>query len=226
MELNLVEALLLIALDDEKGKFIGDSTKLAYSLGGAILLDLSQNGQIRFDGELVKYIKSGGSSDQLALEFLEKIKKSSKERKINYWIEKFGNQVSRIKKHVLQKMVERGVLEKREEKVLWVFSRNKYPAQNSTLENEVRTKLYQVVMEGNEPTEQDVLLLSLLKTGNLLKEIFGENVMKDEKIMQKIDLIVTSSSVSGAIQDVIKSVEAALTAVMIITTMNTTTTIT
>lgn len=40
MELNLIEDFLLLSLDDEKGRFISDTTYLNNGLAGAIMLEL------------------------------------------------------------------------------------------------------------------------------------------------------------------------------------------
>lgn len=51
MKLNLLEEYLLLALDDDKGKFVIDSTRLHYGFAGAVLLELALRGKIQVEGE-------------------------------------------------------------------------------------------------------------------------------------------------------------------------------
>uniref|UniRef100_UPI00405658B0 GOLPH3/VPS74 family protein n=1 Tax=Roseivirga sp. TaxID=1964215 RepID=UPI00405658B0 len=51
MKLNLIEEFLLIALDDEKGQFVIDSTHLHFGLAGAILLEMALREKVDISGE-------------------------------------------------------------------------------------------------------------------------------------------------------------------------------
>ena len=41
MGLNLIDQLTLLALDDEKGTLVADSTAFSYALGGAVIMELA-----------------------------------------------------------------------------------------------------------------------------------------------------------------------------------------
>lgn len=221
MELNLVEALILIALDDEKGRFIADPMYLSYGIGGAVILELSLQGRIEFVNDRVKVINASPLKDLLLDTCLNEIKNTTKDKRISHWISKFGHKSGKIKKEIIQHMVERGVLEVKEQTILWVFTKNNYPAQNSNAENAVREQLKAVVLQHHEPDERDVLLLSLIDASKLTKEVFGV-AAKERQTKNRIKQLVEGEKVSKSIKKAIAATLMAINAAIMASTVSTT----
>ncbi|MGB0522063.1 MAG: GOLPH3/VPS74 family protein [Flammeovirgaceae bacterium] len=210
MKLNLPEALLLIALDDHSGKFITENIRLSYSLGGAILLELSKNNRIEIADDRVKLVNSTPMRNELLNQALESIKAVNQAKKVDHWIMRFGNKAAKIRKTIIQDLVERGVLEKREEKFLWVFTNHKYPTQNPDAENAVRKRLKAVVLQQQPAEEIDILLLSLLKVCKLTKEVFGE-AAKDSHVQERIIQLIEKEEIGKGIRQAVQNIETAIT---------------
>ena len=61
-----------------------------------------------------------------------------------------------------ERLVERGILERREGKMLGLFPRKRWPAADATREQEVRRNLTAVLVQGVEPDERTAALVALL----------------------------------------------------------------
>ena len=130
MELNLIDQLTLLALDDKKGTFVTDSTAYSYALAGALIMELALEQRIDLIDEKVIIKDSTKIDDHIIDNYFKTIKESSKERTVKSWVERLGNDANKIKKETLHKLISKRILERKEDKILWIFSYNKYPMQN------------------------------------------------------------------------------------------------
>lgn len=144
-DLNLIDKFLLLALDDEKGKFNSGPFTLTYGLSGAIFLELSLKECISIVDKKVVVNNFKRIDDTFLNKYLDLIKNSNRERSLKYWIQKLGNKERDIKKEILNKLISKGILAKREQKFLWVFNNDKFPTVNSKPENTLRKRLYEIV---------------------------------------------------------------------------------
>ncbi len=143
MNLNLVDQLTLLALDDEKGSFVADSFE--YGIAGAILLELSLKEKIEIREKIeVRSHKTCG--DILLDHFMDEIRNSKKKRDLQSWVQIIGGNVSYIIEETVKKLIHDGILTKKEEKILWVFSNDKYPTLNAKPENELRKRLNDILL--------------------------------------------------------------------------------
>jgi golgi phosphoprotein 3 len=98
MTLTLIDQLTLLALDDNKGVFIPDSTTFSYAIAGAIILELVLEEQIDITDDLVTVKRGAGTDNPVLNQFLEMIRASKKERKIKSWLEKSVRRRMKLKK--------------------------------------------------------------------------------------------------------------------------------
>ena len=222
IELNLLEKYLLIALDDEKGKFINDSIHLHYGFAGAILLEMAMRDKIEVQGEIIK-LKEKSTEKEVALNkaielFRQEGKMSSKD-----CIAKLAKKAAELKNDTLQRLINKGVLEKKEDKILWIFPNDKYPTQNNLPENKLRHRLNELVLNGKKPEAEDIMLLSLINTSGLTKEAFRDASENRKVIKNKIEHMTSDMKLSQVINTSIREIQAAImiaitTAVVITTT--------
>ncbi|MDW7690403.1 GPP34 family phosphoprotein [Flammeovirgaceae bacterium SG7u.111] len=214
MELNLIDKLTLLALDDEKGTLVADSTTFPYALASTIILELALRNRIEINGKKVKVLNSSPTGDVDIDFYFEKISSSRKERSIKHWVQEFGNKATKIKKASIEKMVKERILFEEEGKILWVFKYNKYPTQDPAPEVDLRNKLSQIIVGKAEPNLEEVMLLSLVATCELVKEVFGKDNAK--AIKEKIIDLAQNSPSAKSMHKAIKAIHEELMAVMMI----------
>ncbi|MGW8123975.1 GOLPH3/VPS74 family protein [Roseivirga echinicomitans] len=224
MQLNLIEEFLLIALDDEKGQFVIDSTHLYYGFAGAILLEMALREKIDVSGEKVKLTNDGYEVEMVINKVIDQIK-NSEPRKLKYWIEILSKQAKELKVDTLFGLEHKGILRKEEHKILWIIPNNKYPTTNITPENKVRQRLSDVMLRGAKSEARDVMLLSLIDVSDLTKEAFRDKeeykVVK-KKIKEVTQEIKISQSVNKSIREIQAAIMVAMmSAIIVTTTINT-----
>ncbi len=221
IELNLLEKYLLIALDDEKGKFVNDSVHLHYGFAGAILLELAIRDKIEVNGEVIK-LKESTTEKEVALNKAIELLDNEGGMSSKECIKKLAKKASEFKNDTLQKLINKGVLEKKEDKIFWIFPNDKYPTQNNLPENKLRNRLNDVVLHGKNPEAEDIMLLSLINVAGLTKEAFRD--AEDRKaIKKKIELMTSDMKLSQVINSSIREIQAAImiaiTAAVVVTTV-------
>lgn len=172
MELNLIEDFLLISLDDEKGRFILDTTYVDNGLAGAVMLELALNGKIELRDNRIHLINSDPLGNLILDQAMQAINNEKKDRKVSFWIGALNANASNIKHVTLKNLTEKGIISKQEGKTLWVFSYNKYPTKDALPENEVRSRLNNIVLDKMEPTPKCLMLLNLIDVCELSDEVF------------------------------------------------------
>ena len=219
MKLNLIDKLTLLALDDDKGTFITAPLYFTYGIAGAIILELTLKNKIEIVDKKV-IVKSRRAVGEPLLDlFLNKIIQSKKQRSLSHWIQSFGNKERDIKKETLKKLMTHGILTKREDKILWVIPNTKYPTKNVIPENELKRRLSAIVDGQIKPELEDIMLLSLVDTCNLIRGVFGKENTKLYK--KNIKTLVESTLDSKSISATVKEVHE-LVVTMIVVLMSTT----
>jgi len=223
MNLNLVDQLTLLALDDEKGSIVADTFSFGYGLAGAVILELSLHERIVIKEKKIEVKSSATSGDILLDYFLDMIRNSKKKRTIQSWVEIMGGKADHIKDETVKKLIEDGILTKKEEKILWVFSNDKYPTQNAKPENELKKRLNDILLNNREISSKEVMLYSLIDMCDLNREVFGKERAKEYK--KKIKAIIENAHLSSEVGKAVKEIHDALMVVviMLITTSTTTT---
>lgn len=172
MELNLIEDFLLISLDDEKGRFILDTTYVDNGVAGAVMLELALNGKIELRDNRIHLINGDPLGNLILDQAMQAINNEKKDRKVSFWIGALNANASDIKHVTLKNLTEKGIISKQEGKTLWVFSYNKYPTKDALPENEVRSRLNNIVLDKMEPTPKCLMLLNLIDVCELSDEVF------------------------------------------------------
>lgn len=201
--LSFAEELLLLALDDEKGVIV-DKTPIKYGLIGAMLMDLALMNKIDTDLENLMIVDSSPTGDDILDEALRQIAQSKTTRTMAYWIISLSQDSNAIKERLLNRLIEKNILKREQQKILWVFARRRYPVRDDKEEKEVKTRIREVILSDTIPDPHDVVLISLVKACYLDDEIFSDEEINavQGRIEQiaKMDLIgQTVSRIIGSI---------------------------
>ena len=225
MELNLIEEFLLIALDDNKGQFVTDSTHLHYGFAGAVMLELAIREKIQITNDKLELIQSNYEKEIAINKVIDLIHHSKKTRKIDYWVGKLANMARELKDDTLDGLIRKGILRKEDSKILWIIPNTKYPTQDLTPEKKIRQRLHDVMINGAASSPKDVMLLSLIDVSELTKEAFRtkeEYKIVKKKIKEVTQDIKISQVVNRTIRDIQAAIMIAVMASVIVTTTSST----
>lgn len=215
--LTLSEKLLLLALHDEKGSVVfSASMALPYGLAGALLLELYLANKITFVDKKVQVIDATTTNNELLNEALALIDNSSKLRGAEYWLSSISSKVKGIQQRLANQLVDKGILAEQEQTFLWVIKSTRYPTQDAKPEHDIRQQLKDIVLDGQNATEEDIALLSLVQVCELIAEVFNKD---DRKFAQKrIKELSKDEKVSKAISQTVEQITAALLIIIVTTT--------
>jgi hypothetical protein len=211
--LTFVEEIVLLALDDKKGKFV-DLPPLALdqALAGAALLESAFQNRIDTDLTHLTLVSDKATGDRMLDPILKEIVAAKDKKDAKYWVGVISADGEKIRDAALAKLVEKGVLKKEEKKFLWVIPGRRYPMIQEQEEQEVRARIRQVVVDGTVPSPRDVVIISLASACQLLRTVFSDaDLLKySPRIAEvaKMDLIgrAVSKSVAEVQEAVMRAV--------------------
>lgn len=208
--LTFPEEILLLLLDDEDGAFVpvGESV-IGCALAGAVLMDLAFANRIDTDPERLVVLDraptDNATLDRVLARIAEDPRTEAGTGDTKGWIETLTAEESpAIRQEALDRLVARGILERQEEKFLWVFRSRRYPTVDGRAEREVKLRLMEVLLSDEIPAPRDVALICLVDACGILRYILAdrevESVGPRVEQLRKMDLI--GREVAGAITDI------------------------
>ncbi|MGY6647466.1 GOLPH3/VPS74 family protein [Wenyingzhuangia sp. IMCC45574] len=215
LDLNLLDKLVLLAIDDEKGNFVSNSIVFGYCIAGAIIFELSIRERIQIIEDKIKITNSEKLNDVVLDYCLDIISESKKDKKVNHWIKTIGNKEAILRNKVLKKLISLEILEEKENKILWIFKNKKYPTKNELPENAIRQRLNDVVINESKAEIDEIMIISLVDSCGLNKEVFGKEIAK--KKATKIKSIIKDYEFADATGKMIKELHDTIIALLVIT---------
>jgi len=169
-----VEEVALLALDDKTGKpLILPLNALGYGLAGAIILDLSLAGRIDTDLRQLTVINPAPTGDNLLDLWLGQFQAEREPKSVMFWLRKLALRQEEIHQAAVDRLIQRGILRREEQRLFWVFSVRRYPTIDGMQRIEVRTRLSQLILGNDLPTPRDAILLSLVHGCRLSEHLFA-----------------------------------------------------
>lgn len=204
--LNFAEEIVLLGLDDETGEFRNlPPLALEHAMAGAILMDLAVHNRIDTDLRDLTVISSEPTGDPVLDGALRQLADVGVPRPTREWLEAFGMMGPEIKKQVLARLVEKGVLRCEERRYLWVFPSRRYPSRDQSERKEIRSRLRDLLFSQDIPDQRDVVLISLLNGCRLIGEIFTD--AEQEKIKSRLATIAKMDLIGQAMTRIIRDIE-------------------
>lgn len=207
--MKLYEGLMLLALNEEKGTMSG--AYIEYSVAAAVLAELLLLQRIRVvrdDKDKVELIDDSPTGDRVMDEALAKIGAAKRRRKLKDWVSSIGH-ISKLKHKVAAQLVEDGIVELEEKKVLWLFTQKVYPEVNAKPEQELRYEMRRLVLD--KPLDIDprvALMVSLAQSARLLNQVFSKQELKANK--ERIENISKGEELGAIAKEVVAAVEVAV----------------
>lgn len=212
--LNLHESTLLLGLDDENGKFTAESTYHSYGLAAAVITDLILAERIAIEDDRIVIRTNALTDDKLLNDVLRRLQEQKKPPKVTNWIHHLVMRMGKLRPLAIEQLIRRGILERKEEKILWVFNVDRYPSRDVTPENRLRTRLHRILFEAAEPDTRERLLLGIILASHLLPELAPTKAMRKEA-KARIEALTADEEMNRLLG---RSIQEMQTAVMVSTT--------
>lgn len=203
--LSIAEEMLLLLLHDDDGTFIRlPDWSIRYALSGSVLMELAELGRIDTDLERLFVVSEEPVENELINSLLHEIIREENDQNIRFWVERTAVHAEAIREHALNSLIEKGILEKREQKLLWVFRSRKYPIIDGRAEKEVKLRLFEVLLSDALPSPRDVVILCLSHSCGILNEILPRHELDRalDRIEQVRRLDLIGQTVAKAIWDI------------------------
>jgi len=188
-DLYLYEDLLLLALHDEKGTVrLGVSD--GHAMAGAMLAELVMMGRLRAVGEDMEVEVQDGApiGDVLLDEVLDFVRDSKKPKPLKHWISKVSYWKN-LRVRVADQLCERGLIERKDETVFFVFSKTTFPEVDGAHEQTIVEHLRRVIFEDVQGVDaRTVVMLSLAFHTEILEVVFDRKDLKARK--ERIESVI------------------------------------
>ncbi len=210
--LRFAEEIILLLLNDDNGSFAHvPYWSLNYALAGGVLMDLALENRIDTDLEKLVLIDGTPTGDNLLDPTLAEIAADGG-RDARFWVERTANRAEEIREGSLERLVGHGILERRDDRFLWVFKSRRYPAVQGEAEREVKLRIMGVLFSDEIPYPRDVVIICLADACGIFERLLSKQELDSaaERIEQvrKLDLI--GQAMSQAILDIELSVAASV----------------
>ena len=208
--LRFPEELMLLILDDEDGKFARvPDRQLRYALAGGVLMDLALENRIDTDLKQLMLVDSSPLGDSLLDPTLADVAEATETHDARFWVERTAlRSADEIRQGALDRLVERGILQRQEDRFLWVFRSRRYPIIDDTVEREVKLRIMEILFSDEIPTPRDVVIIGLAHACNLFEQILSAREV--EHIAPRIDQVRRLDLISQAMAQAIADIEVSL----------------
>ena len=211
--LTIAEEVLLLFLDDEKGTLIrGPDIHVELALGGAVLMDLALANRIDTDPERLFVVDRTPVGDDVLDEVLARIVACEPERSTEYWLNEVREDTQALMSRLIDRLVDRGVLRRVEEKILWVFETRRYPVIDDREEREVKRRITSVLFSDEIPDPRDIVIIGIVNACDLLDVILHHREV--EKVRDRADQIARMDFIGQAVNSTINDVRASILSMM------------
>ena len=210
----IAEDLLLLLLDDESGK--PQTQQLQVALGGAVLVELALEGMVEvaeptamWRSAKVRPVAGASPDDPVLASALRTA--GEKDRSAQSLVEKLGKGLSDT---LCRRLAERGILERRDDKVLGLFPRTRWPARDTSHEDDLRRALTTVLVYGNEPEPRTGALVALLHAVDRVHKAVPHPGVSDRDVKKRAKQLSDGQWAATAVKEAVTAATAATVAAM------------
>jgi hypothetical protein len=208
----IAEDLLLLMLDDESGKVHGSDT-IETALGGAVLAELAILGAVtigerpsRWRAPTVR-VTGPPPGDRVLADALEIV--AAEKRAPQDLVGRLGEGLVAT---LGDRLAERGILERKENRLFGILSRTRWPAADADHEREVLESLESVLVQYAEPDDRTGALVAVLAaTGRAHKVVPG---MSGREVRKRAEEVAEAAWAADQVRGAIVETHAAVAAVV------------
>ena len=206
--LRFAEEIVLLLLNDDDGRFARvPNVSLDYALAGGVLMDLALENRIDTDLEKLVLIDATPTGDTLLDPTLAEIVEGGG-NDARYWVERTAVRSDALREEVLKRLVGQGILERREDRFLWVFKSRRYPMVDGEVQREVKLRIMGVLFSDEIPDPRDIVIICLADACGIFKSIFSSQEL--DAVAPRIDQVRRLDLIGQAMTQAIHDIELTL----------------
>ena len=172
-------------------------------------MDLALENRIDTDLKQLMLVDPTPLGDSLLDPTLADIAAAKETHDARFWVERTAlRSADAIREAALDRLVERGILQRQEDRFLWVFKSRRYPVIDDRLEREVKLRIMEILFSDEIPTPRDVVIIGLAHACNLFEQILSAREV--EHIAPRIDEVRRLDLISQAMSQAITDIEVSL----------------
>jgi len=176
------------------------------ALAGAVLLDLAFADRIDTDLEALVVVAPAPTDNPILDEVLSKIVARTDTTDTQTWVRMLAtDDAAAIREYALASLVERGILERREERFLWLFGSVRYPTLDGGPEREIKARI-EAALSDDIPHPRDVALVALVDACQILPDLFPGRKIEHARIEQLRRMDLIGREVAGTIADIQRTI--------------------
>lgn len=212
----LSQDLILLALNPQTGKTrFSWYSALDYGLVGSLLLDLVLQGKLEIDNDnrVIGAIRAshgqataGNTGNEFLDQRLSEVLASSRPRTARFWVTRWRRRYLGIQTIVLQNLVDLGVLERQEQRILGLFPTQRYFLTEESIQREIVQQVRAAVLEGIGLDSRMAALISLMQASHLTDAVF--ELEERPEARSRIKAIVREELVGQAVSKAILTIQA------------------
>ncbi len=207
--LSFPEEIMLMLIEDEDGRILHvPELSMRCVLAGSVMMELALLDKIDTDLERLSVIDSTPTGDEMYDPILRAIVDSEDNKDPKGWVETLALDSERIKKLALGRLVEKKILEKVDDRFLWVFRTRRYPVIDGKVEQEVKLRILDVLFSDKIPGPRDIVIIGLVDACGIFKHILSE--MQHKKCKDRIRQIRNMDLIGRAVTNSVRDIEATL----------------
>ena len=203
--LRFSEEIMLLLLSDNGGKFVDvPAASLDCALAAAVLMDLALENRIDTDPQRLFVVDPTPLGDDLLDPTLARIAGSRETHDTSHWIKATTDHAGDIHDRSLDRLVERGILRREDDRFMWVFKSRRYPVIDNTTVREVKLRLMGVLFSEDIPDARDILLISLSDVCGIFTSLLSSSELDAaaERIGQVRKLDLMGREVTNAVREI------------------------
>jgi hypothetical protein len=173
--LSLAEEIVLLSMDDDTGRPVGRLGMAPdLALAGALLMDLALAGRVDTDHDRLWLADTTPTWDAVTDAALARLDAPDVPGDARGAIMLLARDAPDLRGALLDRMVAAGMLRRVEDRVLWVFSKQRHPKAEARSQAEsARARLRAMLLAEEIPEPRDALLLGLARAAGLLPLMFS-----------------------------------------------------
>ncbi len=203
--LTFAEEIMLLLLEDESGRFVFvPEHSVSCVLSGAVLMDLALLGKIDTDLKKLTVIDPSPTGNDLLDPTLQRLVEADEQHDARYWVEFCQRDSMTIRQRALDRLCEAGILEREDNRFLWVFRSRRYPIRDGKVEREVKLRIMSILFSEEIPDPHDIAIVGLVDACGIFRHLLSqrEHNGASERIAQirRMDLI--GQAVTTAVREI------------------------
>ncbi len=211
MSLTLVEEILLLLLDDEKGTLPPvPQLTLHLVLAGGVLMELAISNRIDNHIDTLEIINDEPLNDPILDQCLSKICADPTHKDVKFWINAIADDGASLVDLGFSRLVERGVLGESEKRFLWVMKTRAYPMIDGSVEREVKLRIMNILYSDEIPDQRDVVIFCLMDACDMFRTLLGP--VELNRMRSRISDVSRLDLIGQATTKMIREIQVALVA--------------